>query len=139
MSQAPEIARGVCRLLAQMGCGSLTEFTIATGRRFDVMGLGRDGKLLGVEIKSSVADFRADQKWPEYLDFCDALYFAVAPGFPTKILPGECGLIVADAFDGVLLRPAPETRLNAARRKAVTLRFALVAAARLRGVTDPPL
>ena len=44
--------------------------------RADVIALCGAGKLTIVEIKSSVADFRADRKWPDYRDFCDRFFFA---------------------------------------------------------------
>ena len=128
---AAELARGVARMLAERGISTLTEMSLRSGRRVDVMGLGRDGRVTVVEIKSSIADFRADRKWPEYLDYCDFFYFAVPEDFPTEILPAEPGLIVADRFDGVVLRPAPEQPMHASRRRNVTLRFARAAADRL--------
>src|SRR5271154_5226444 len=120
------LARGVCRALAQRGYSTLTEFSLANGRRADVMGLGRGGELVIVEVKSSVQDFRSDGKWPEYREFCDRFYFAVAEDFPHAEIPGDCGLIVADGFGGALLREAPVLALASARRRAVTLRFALL-------------
>ncbi len=88
-----------------------------------------------VEIKSSVADFRSDGKWPEYLDWCDRFYFAVAAGFPADILPGAPGLIVADAFGGETLRETEPSPLHASRRKALTVRFARTAARRMQRST----
>ena len=132
-----QLARGVCRALAQRGFSTLTEFSLANGRRADVMGLGRAGELVIVEIKSSVQDFRSDGKWPEYRDFCDRFYFAVPAGFPRDLIPGECGLIVADPFGAAILRESPGIALAPARRKAVTLRFALVGSDRLRRLLDP--
>jgi hypothetical protein len=134
---APTICRGVCRALAQLGYASLTEFPLASGRRADVMALGRGGDLLIVEVKSSVADFRSDRKWPDYSEWCDRLYFAIGPEFPKELIPAECGLFVADAFGAEMLREAPALALAGARRKALTLRFALAGAARLRRLTDP--
>ncbi|HAD26648.1 MAG TPA: DNA repair protein MmcB-related protein [Alphaproteobacteria bacterium] len=125
------VAQGVERLLRQMGLATLREFTLANGRRADVAALSRKGEIVVVEIKVSVADFRADGKWPEYLDFCDRFFFAVPERFPRDILPADQGLIIADQFGGAELRPAPEARISAARRKAVTLRFARKAAERL--------
>jgi hypothetical protein len=101
------------------------------------MALHRGGELAIVEIKSSVADFRADQKWPEYRLWCDRLYFAVARSFPAALIPEDCGLIVADEFGAEKLREAPAQPLATARRKAVTLRFALAGAGRLRRLVDP--
>jgi hypothetical protein len=134
---AKDLARGVARALAERGFATLTEFALANGRRADVMALGRDGELVIVEIKSSIADFRADLKWPDYHEFCDRLFFAVPEGFPVELIPDECGLMKADAFGAAVLREAPTAPLAAARRKAVTLRFAQNAARRLRRHLDP--
>ena len=131
------VATGTRRLLAGHGYATICEMTLASGRRADIVGLGRDGCIAIVEIKSSVADFRADGKWPEYQAYCDRLFFAVPTGFPTDILPDEAGLIVADAFGAALVREPPEHRLAGARRKAVTLRFAHVAANRHHILVDP--
>lgn len=131
------LARGVCRMLGQLGYASLVEFPLANGRRADVVALGRSGELVIVEVKSSIADFRADRKWPTYRDFSDRLYFAVASGFPSALIPEECGLMVADAFGAAVLRGGAATPVNPARRRALTLRFARVAAARLRRSLDP--
>lgn len=135
MAQASDIARGVERLLEDMGLASIRELALASGRRADVTALGKDGQVLIVEIKSGVPDFRADAKWQDYLEFCDTFYFAVAGDFPVDILPVTCGIIIADRYGAEILRPDPgqgkDTRLAAARRKAVTLRFARAAAARL--------
>ena len=134
---ALRLARGVRRAFEDLGQACLVEFSLASGRRADVMAMDPKGRLSIVEIKSSLADFRSDGKWPEYRDYCDALYFAVAENFPKRILPEDCGLIVADAYGASILRPAPAHPLNAARRKAVTLRCAQVAARRLAAASDP--
>jgi hypothetical protein len=131
------LARGVGRALAERGYATLTEVSLANGRRADVMGLGRAGELVIVEVKSSLQDFRSDAKWPEYRDYCDRFYFAVAADFPRAEIPADCGLIVADGFGGAVLREAPLLALAAARRKAVTLRFALLGSERLRRLLDP--
>ncbi|MDF1719469.1 MAG: MmcB family DNA repair protein [Minwuia sp.] len=125
------IARGVLRMLSQHDRPALAEVTLRNSRRADVMSIGRDGSVWIVEVKSSVADYRSDAKWQEYRDFCDRFFFAVPPDFPSEIIPDDCGLIIADAYDGAFARDAPDLRLNAARRKAVTLRFARMAAERL--------
>jgi hypothetical protein len=133
------LARGVCRALAQHGWASLTEVTLANGRRVDVMALQAAGEIVIVEVKSSIEDFRSDRKWGEYRDYCDLLYFAVPDSFPTELIPPECGLIAADPFAAEILRPAPIIRLAPARRKAMTLRFAQLAAQRLQRLVDPGL
>ncbi|HWK47589.1 MAG TPA: MmcB family DNA repair protein [Stellaceae bacterium] len=131
------LARGVSRGFLRRGHATLIEFSLANGRRADVAALGPAGDLSIVEIKTSVEDFRADRKWPEYREFCDQLYFAVPDGFPVELIPAECGLIAADPFMAEILREAPVIRLNPARRKAVTLRFALAASTRLQRLVDP--
>ncbi|HZU91215.1 MAG TPA: MmcB family DNA repair protein [Stellaceae bacterium] len=131
------MARGVCRALAALGYASLVEFPLANGRRADILALAGWGDLAIVEIKTSPADFRADRKWPSYLDFADRFYFAVPPDFPTALIPAECGLIAADAFAAAILRTGGARPLAAARRRALILRFAQTAAARLQRVLDP--
>ena len=131
------LARGVCRALEQLAYTSLVEFPLADGRRADILALGKSGELVIVEIKSSVADFRADRKWTGYREFADRLYFAVPNEFPAILIPEECGLMVADAFGAALLRDGITTPLPPARRRAMTLRFARTAAARLRRQLDP--
>jgi hypothetical protein len=133
------LTRGVRRALAERGYVSLTEFRLASGRRADVVAVNDAGDIIIVEVKSSIADFRADQKWPEYQAFCDTFFFAVGPEFPADLIPQECGLMVADGFGAVILRDAPVIRLNAARRKAVVLRLALAASGRLHRLEDPML
>lgn len=137
LQTAQAVARGVCRLLGGLGQASLTEFTLGTGRRVDVIGLTGDGRITVVEIKSSLADFRADQKWPEYLEFCDRFYFAVPQDFPQEVLPADQGLMVADAYGAAILRPSVELSIAGARRRSLILRFAQTAAGRLQGLTDP--
>jgi hypothetical protein len=114
-----------------LGYAALAEFDLPSGRRADLLGLGRDGELVVVEVKSCAADYRADSKWPEYRDWADRLYFAVDERFPCALLPEDVGLIVADAFGGAIVRPAPVHRLAPARRKALTLRAARTALFRL--------
>jgi len=134
---AQTICRGVIRALTQRGLATLAEVPLADGRRADILALGRDGTLVVVEIKSSVADFRADRKWPEYRQWCDRLYFAVAEGFPLELIPEECGLMLADGFGAAILRESPTQKLDSARRRALHLRFARTAGARLLRLTDP--
>lgn len=131
MITAAEVARGVSRLLIQEGFSPILEFTLGNGRRLDVAAIGADGTVAGVEIKVAVPDLKGDLKWPEYLEFCELFYFAIPPDFPDELVPPDTGLIVADRYGGAIVRPSPIAQLHASRRKAVTLRFAKVAAERL--------
>ncbi|THD61774.1 DNA repair putative endonuclease MmcB [Phenylobacterium sp.] len=127
------VTRGAGRLLTALGYAPLAEVTLPNGRRADLMALGRRGEIFIVEVKSSLEDFRTDQKWQEYRPYCDAFAFAVGPEFPREILPQEPGLIVADGFGGAVLREAQAVPLAGARRKALTLAFARLAAMRAAG------
>ena len=124
------VTRGAARLLAAMGYAPLLEVTLPNGRRADIMALGPRGHIAIVEVKSSLEDYRADRKWGDYLAYCDMFAFAVAPEFPRDALPPEPGLIVADAFDGAMIRESPSSPLSGPRRKAITLAFARLAAIR---------
>src|SRR5579872_2554335 len=135
-SSAAEVARGVARLLIQGGGSPILEFTLPNGRRLDVAALGPGGEMLGVEIKVALADLRGDNKWPEYLEYCDLFYFAIPPDFPPKHVPSETGLIVADRYGGAIVKDAQAQSLHASRRKAVTVSFAKVAAERLSSILD---
>lgn len=128
------VTRGAARLLADLGYAPLAEVTLPNGRRADLMAIGRKGEIAIVEVKSSLEDYRTDAKWGEYLPYCDTFAFAVAPEFPRQILPDDPGLIVADGFGGAVLRDAPLSPLAPARRKALTIGFARLAAMRAAGV-----
>ncbi len=131
------IQRGASRLLRASGFAVLPEFTLASGRRADLIGLNDSGEIWIVEIKSSPEDFRADAKWPEYRTFCDRLYFAIPQEMDPDMMPSDAGLIVADHWGADILRVAEAMSLHAARRKALTLAFARAAALRLHGLYDP--
>jgi hypothetical protein len=90
-----------------------------------------------VEVKSSIEDWRADLKWPDYLDWCDQLYFAVPVDFPQALIPEEIGLIVADAYGGEILRHPPMRGLASARRKSLLIDCARLASERLARLEDP--
>src|SRR5437868_3684147 len=136
---AAAIQKGVCRHLRAAGFATLTECSLASGRRVDVLGLSPSGQIWIVEIKSSLEDFRADLKWPEYRDFCDRLYFAITTDLEPDIMPAEAGLIIADGWGAEIQRDPAEHLLHASRREAMTLSFARAAARRLHGLYDPEM
>ncbi len=137
LDAAAAVRRGAARLFNDLGYATLHEFELPDGRRADIACLGRKGEMTILEVKSGVADFRADSKWPDYLAWCDQFYFAVDGRFPSVLIPSEVGLIVADAFGGAVVRDAPERVLAAARRKSLMLRFARAAATRLERDRSP--
>lgn len=131
LAEAQKLVRGTLRVLQMHNILGVTEMTLANGRRADILAIGPKGDVTIIEIKSSPADFRSDHKWPEYGDYCDRFYFAVGQAFPQALIPPSAGLIVADAFGGAIIRESKLTKLSAARRKAVTLKFARLTAQRL--------
>jgi hypothetical protein len=134
---AAAIQRGVCRRLRAENLSVVCELPLGNGRRADVVALSPDGDVWIVEIKSCLTDYRTDGKWPDYLPYCDRLYFAVAADFPCEVIPAEAGLILADRYGAELVRQAVEERLSATRRKAMMLCFARAAALRLQLHLDP--
>lgn len=134
---ARDIVRGCRRLLCSHALASLTELVLSDGRRADIAGLGGKGEIWIVEVKSSIADFESDQKWPDYRAFCDRLYFAVAPEFPLERLPETTGIIVADRFGGEIVREAPVQKIASTTRRQVQIAFARTAAMRLHQLSDP--
>jgi hypothetical protein len=131
------ISRGTQRLLRSLGFCCVSELPLASGRRADLVALGGNGEIWIVEIKSSVADFRADNKWMDYRLHCDRLFFATTVEVPCEIFPPDTGLIVADAFGAEIHCEAPEHRLHASTRKSMLLSFAHAAALRLQSLIDP--
>jgi hypothetical protein len=131
------VARGTMRLMLSHGFTCVSELPLPSGRRADLVGIGRSGEIWIVEIKSSIADFRADQKWMDYRMHCDRLFFATTVDVPCEIFPKDTGLIVADGFGGEVVCAAPEHRLPAPTRKAMTLRIAQCASLRLQSLIDP--
>jgi hypothetical protein len=131
------IARGTARLLRSLGFSCISELPLPSGRRADLVALNDRGEIWIIEIKSSIEDLRADQKWPDYRAHCDRLFFAFTQDLPCEIFPQDTGLIVADGYGGHLHCEAPEHRLPAPTRKLMMLRFAMTAAQRLNRLADP--
>jgi hypothetical protein len=131
------VRRQAARLCRQLGWAPLHEVSLPNGRRADILALRRDGDFACIEVKSGPMDFLSDGKWPEYRDFSDALYFAVDADFPQVLLPSDVGLIVTAEDEAVVIREAPVHRMAGARRRALTQRFASLAACRLESLIDP--
>jgi len=129
--RALSVRRGMQRLLYDMRHATLPELGLSNGRRADIVTLSEKGEIWIIEIKSSIEDFRVDRKWPDYRAYCDRLFFATLPDVPANIFPEECGLFVSDSYGAEMIRDAPEHRLSPAARKAITLSFSRIAAARL--------
>jgi len=135
---ALRVQRGVMRLLrSRYDLCCFAEVTLTNGRRSDILGVGPKGQIWIVEIKSSLEDFRVDQKWPEYKEFCDQFYFAKPAELSADIFPQAEGLIVADGHGADILRTAIDDPLPAARRKAMLLKLTRLGADRIHALMDP--
>lgn len=124
-----KVARGAGLHFQAHNYAWVPEFTVKTGRRIDLMGLSPKGQFWAVEVKSSLEDFRVDDKWPEYLAFCDQFSFAVAPDFPVEVLPDDVGIIITDGFEHFQKRkPKATGALSGAGRKSLLIQFARASA-----------
>ncbi len=133
------IRRASAALCRQLAWAALHEMPLPNGRRADLLALRPDGGFVCIEVKSGPRDYLTDDKWPDYREFCDALFFAVDDAFPIELLPGDTGIIIACGRDAEVIRPAPPHPLASARRRALTQRFATVAASRLAALEDPAI
>jgi hypothetical protein len=131
------VRRAAGLLCARLAWAAVHEMPLPNGRRADLLALRPDGGFVCIEVKSGPRDFLTDSKWPEYRDFCDALYFAVDADFPVALLPEEVGLIITHAAEAELVREAPFHKLAPARRRGLLHRFAMTAAMRLAVLEDP--
>ncbi len=135
-SRALSVRQGVERYFEEMSWVTLPEMTLKNGRRADLVVLSAIGQIGIVEVKSSIADFKTDQKWQDYQDFCDFFWFATLSDVPESIFPQSEGFIVADQYGCEIQRVATEHKMSAAARKSMQLRFARASAARLSRCRD---
>src|SRR6201992_2938707 len=131
------IARGTARLLRSLGFSCISELPLHPGRRADLVALNERGEIWIVEIKSSIEDLRADQKWQDYRAHCDRLFFAFTQDLPCEIFSRDTGLIGADVYGAHMHCEAREHRLPAPTRKSMMVRFAMAAALRINRLVDP--
>lgn len=140
---AAEVARGIARLFARNDIWCLSEVPLRSGRRADLMGIDARGQVVIVEIKVARSDLLGDTKWSDYLDHCDRFFWGLPPGIDRAPLesaafrPEMCGIIVADGYDGEILRPAALAPLAAARRKVEVESLARTAMRRHTAMLDP--
>ncbi len=72
-------------------------------RRADLVATKVSGKIVVCEVKSSLADYRSDGKWKDYLDFCDMFAFVMTPDLYSKLkgeLPKNVGVLCLDPSTG---------------------------------------
>ena len=89
-------------------------------RRADVLALDHEPDLILVEVKSGAADWRADNKWKDYIDSCNRLYLAITEKFYRSKVGKEaveemrtagCGVMVINKDAGTL-----KVKVKAVRR-----------------------
>ena len=137
------VGRGIMRLFARNDVWLMPEIPLRNGRRADLMGLDPKGRVIIVEIKVQRSDLLGDGKWPDYLDYCDRFYWGVPPHLDRGPLESDshrpecCGIVVADGYDGEIVRPAPLDPLAPARRKVEVERLARIAMRRMTVAADP--
>ena len=118
------ITDAIARSYYEQGNGVLREFKLRIKRRVDLVTINDKGWITIIEIKSSVADFRNDKKWNEYIEWADQFYFGVAHNFPINNLPKEHGIITTDGFDIYEVQPSPVQKLNGSRRNTLVRKLA---------------
>ena len=142
-SDAASVRRGIQRMFARYDVWLLPEMPLRNGRRADLMGVDSKGRVIIIEIKVQRGDLLGDGKWQDYLDYCDRFYWGVCPDIDRTVLDREifrpdcCGIVVADGYDGEIVRPASLKPLAPARRKAETERLARAALRRMTVAMDP--
>ncbi|MDP4593714.1 MAG: MmcB family DNA repair protein [Beijerinckiaceae bacterium] len=134
---AAAVSQGVRRLFRSSGISSVCEFTLNNGRRADIAGIGPNGLVYIVEIKSSIQDLRSDNKWTDYIGYCDFFHFAAPPELDPGIFPENAGLIAGDSYGAEVVRAAQEAKIGPARRRSILLDFAHHAAGQLHALHDP--
>lgn len=98
--------------------------------RGDLVCINYRKKIIVVEVKSSAADFRADQKWPLYLGLADQLIFVVPESLwrsGKMTSPGRgAGVMVLSEKTGHLKSVVKATMLDLedATRESIILRMA---------------
>lgn len=136
---AKTVLKGTKRLLGSLGYGAIEEFPLKNNRRADLLAISKKADLSIVEVKSGIADFRADTKWTDYLDFCDRFFFAVSPDFPIDYIKNHpayserVGIILADQHGGEIIVPSIALPLHTSRRKTIVQRLAFIAGRRAIG------
>jgi hypothetical protein len=68
------------RWLFDQGYVATAELVVGA-RRWDVVGYDQEGRITIIEAKASIQDFKRDQKWREYLPYCDRFLFVVEEAF----------------------------------------------------------
>lgn len=90
------------------------EVSVSHSLRADVMTVKmKTSEVTIVEVKSSVADFRADKKWQNYKAFCNVFYFAMTPETYEKVKDSikdpDVGVLLVTSEARIKVRPKVRT------------------------------
>lgn len=61
--------------LFHQGYCCTAEFILENGKRVDVIGFNEHDHIIAIEVKASKNDYLSDEKWNNYLNYCDEFYF----------------------------------------------------------------
>lgn len=133
---AEALKKAVSMMFFKYGYSMTTELGVKSWgrRRVDVIGNKISGDIVIVEVKSSVADFRTDNKWTEYLEYADRAYLAFTKEVARKIhdnpelkarIPKRVGVLVLGS-DGYMktARPARREPVSTENRISILARLA---------------
>lgn len=102
-------------------------------RRMDLLCLHPTQTIVGVEIKQSIQDFRNDNKYMDYLPYCNKMYFAFPEDLYTKYeneinesLPKEIGILLLSPKSGLLYvyRRAKVRDISDENKNSIIMRMA---------------
>ncbi len=92
--------------LFNKGYIAISEFTLPNGKRVDCIGYNKNGHIIIIEVKASIADFRQDQKWETYLNYCNEFYFLL--DFPIKYEEvNETGFLIENKSSLEVIKESP--------------------------------
>ncbi len=101
--------------------------------RADLVCFNYKKEIIVVEIKSCLADFKADNKWQQYLSYCDKLYFLIPESLwvlkrelLVRNLKGRSGILILSEATGYIkvVLKAPTQSLTEEVRNMLIVRMA---------------
>lgn len=113
------VTSAVMGYLLKKGYGIYREMGVKKwgARRVDVCGVNLYGYLVVCEVKSGMADYRADQKMHEYLPYCNKMYVAfphtmkITDAIKKEITSKGIGIMVLEANGLIRVRARAKHRL----------------------------
>lgn len=124
LEKAKTIRKEVTKFLTRKGLSCHYEVGLNKwGKlRADILSFNYKDKMIVVEVKSSLADYKTDKKWQDYLKFSTQFYFAFDSDFPlTKEIIKEikstgAGILVVDLESNIKLYRSNSTKTIASAK-----------------------